>query len=73
MGWLCGLFCPPGGTVCDPFMGSGATGIAAVKLGLDFVGIEADPGYFALAERRIAAARSAYPLFDAMPIPPGAR
>ena len=40
-------------TVLDPFMGSGTTGVACVKLGRSFIGIEIDPGYFAIACRRI--------------------
>ena len=43
--------------VLDPFMGSGSTGVAAVMLGLPFVGIERDPEYYEIARRRIAAAR----------------
>ena len=35
--------------VLDPFMGSGQTGVAANKLGLDFIGYEIDPKYFAIA------------------------
>lgn len=50
--------CPPGGTVLDPFMGSGTTGVAAAQLGLSFIGIESDPGYYAIADRRIAAAKA---------------
>jgi hypothetical protein len=52
--WWIRYICPPGGTVCDPFMGSGTTGLAAVLLGRSFVGIERDAGYFALARERIA-------------------
>lgn len=47
----------PGQTVLDPFMGSGTTGIAAVKSGRKFTGIEIDPGYFEIACERI---RKAY-------------
>lgn len=39
--------------ILDPFMGSGTTGVAAVKLGRQFIGIERDSEYFALADRRI--------------------
>ena len=42
--------------ILDPFMGSGTTGVAAVKLGRRFTGIEIDPGYFDIAVRRIEAA-----------------
>ena len=41
------------GVVLDPFMGSGATGIAALQLGRKFIGIEIDPVHFATACRRI--------------------
>jgi len=42
-----------GMTVCDPFMGSGTTGVACVRTGRKFIGIELDPGYFAIARKRI--------------------
>ena len=45
-----------GRAILDPFMGSGTTGVAAVKLGRRFTGIEIDPGYFDIACRRIEAA-----------------
>ena len=45
------------GTIFDPFMGSGTTGVAAVQLGRNFIGCEIDPGYFAIAERRIKQAK----------------
>ena len=47
----------PGGTVIDPFMGSGTTGVACVKTGRNFIGVELDPGYFAIAKRRIEKAQ----------------
>ena len=56
MRWLCRLVTPPGGAVLDPFMGSGSTGCATVSEGFDFIGIEKDDAYFAIAERRIAEA-----------------
>lgn len=43
----------PGEAILDPFMGSGTTGVACVKLGRRFIGIELDPGYFDIACRRI--------------------
>lgn len=46
-----------GGTVLDPFMGSGTTGVACVQTGRNFIGIEIDPTYFAIAEKRIAEAQ----------------
>ncbi|MET4683701.1 DNA methyltransferase [Brevundimonas faecalis] len=42
--------------VCDPFMGSGSTGVAAIKRGLGFTGVERDPKHFDTACRRIEAA-----------------
>ena len=59
---------PAGGVVLDPFMGSGATGIAAMQTGRQFVGIDVDPNYFAIAEKSIAYARTGGPLF-AQPAP----
>lgn len=52
-------------TILDPYMGSGTTGIACIKAGRRFVGIERDPDYFEIAVRRIRAAHSAddTPLF----------
>ena len=44
-------------TVLDPFMGSGTTGVACVQTGRNFIGIEIDPTYFAIAEKRIAEAQ----------------
>jgi site-specific DNA-methyltransferase (adenine-specific) len=44
---------PTGGTVCDPFMGSGTTGIACKNQGRDFIGIEMDEEYFKIAKARI--------------------
>jgi DNA modification methylase len=46
--------CPVDGVVLDPFMGSGTTGVVAQKWGRGFVGIELNPEYFAMAEKRIA-------------------
>ncbi|MDR7037385.1 hypothetical protein J2X36_002132 [Methylobacterium sp. BE186] len=57
MRYLCRLITPPGGTVLDPFMGSGSTGKAAALEGFSFIGIERDEGYFAIAEKRIADAQ----------------
>ncbi len=66
MRWCLNFF-PNAQTICDPFMGSGATGMAAIEAGLSFVGIERDPDYFNLACRRIREANGddAGPLFGA--------
>ena len=57
MKYLCRLVTPPGGTVLDPFMGSGSTGKAAILEGFDFLGVEINPEYFAIAEERINGVR----------------
>lgn len=54
MQYLITLITPPGGTVLDPFVGSGSTGVAAVALERPFIGIEQDAGYCEIARRRIA-------------------
>ena len=54
MRWLCRLVTPPGGLVLDPFMGSGTTGIAALREGFRFAGIEREPEYVAIAKGRLA-------------------
>jgi site-specific DNA-methyltransferase (adenine-specific) len=53
----------PGATILDPYMGSGSTGVAAVELGFNFIGIESDPVHFATAQRRFRSAM--LPLFGA--------
>lgn len=53
-------WCPPGFVVLDPLMGSGTTGVAAVNLKRDFIGIELDKGYFDIAQARIKAAEEAH-------------
>jgi site-specific DNA-methyltransferase (adenine-specific) len=45
---------PTGGVVLDPFMGSGSTGCACALEGRDFIGIEKEPDYYEIAEKRIA-------------------
>jgi DNA modification methylase len=54
MRWLVRLVCPPGGTVLDPFTGSGSTGVAGVLEARRFVGIERDSRYVPVACARIA-------------------
>ena len=53
MRYLCRLVTPTGGVVLDPFMGSGSTGKAATLEGFDFIGIEREAEYLAIADARI--------------------
>lgn len=53
---------PETATILDPFMGSGTTGVACVQTGRNFIGIEIDPDYYAIAERRIRDAQAHVPL-----------
>ncbi len=53
MEYLITLVTPRGGIVLDPFMGSGTTGCAARKNGFAFVGVELNPEYLKIAEKRI--------------------
>ena len=55
--WIVNHATKPGDTILDPFMGSGTTGVACVRTGRNFIGIERDTGYFDFAERRIAEAQ----------------
>jgi site-specific DNA-methyltransferase (adenine-specific)/modification methylase len=57
-------------TILDPFMGSGTTGVACVKLGRKFIGIELDPEYFDIACRRIEKAYKQPDLFIEPPAIP---
>lgn len=53
MRYLCTMLTPPGGTVLDPFMGSGSTGVGALFEKFRFIGIERDETYHQIAERRL--------------------
>ena len=53
MKYLCRMVTPKGGTVLDPFMGSGSTGCAAKDEGFEFIGIEKEKEYFDIADARI--------------------
>ena len=54
--------------VLDPFMGSGTTGVACVRTGRRFIGIEIEPKYFEIARRRIEAEMDSQPLLRDVPI-----
>ena len=56
---------PEAETICDPYMGSGTTGVAAVKMGRTFVGIEREPKYFEIACQRIEDAQRQASMFEA--------
>jgi site-specific DNA-methyltransferase (adenine-specific)/modification methylase len=67
--WCLG-FVPNAETILDPFMGSGTTGVAAVKLGRRFIGIEREQSYFDIACRRIEQATRQADLFIEPPSKP---
>jgi hypothetical protein len=56
MRYLCRLITPPGGTVLDPFTGSGSTLVAAKQEGFQFVGIERESEYVTIARKRVESA-----------------
>lgn len=58
MAYLLRLVTPPGGVALDPFMGSGSTGKAAMLEGFEFIGIEQDAAYMAIAAARISYAKA---------------
>ena len=60
MEYLIRLVTPPGGHVLDPFNGSGSTGCAAVKNGYDYTGIDLDPQYVAISQKRISTQESLF-------------
>jgi DNA modification methylase len=68
-GHLIQTFSDRSGTVCDPFMGSGTTGVAAIKMGRKFIGIEIEPKYFDIARRRIEEAARQPDMFIERPKP----
>jgi DNA modification methylase len=67
MRWLVNRASLPGEIVLDPFMGSGTTGVAAIKLGRKFVGVEIEPAYFDIACKRIQSALDAPDMFIEQP------
>jgi DNA modification methylase len=69
MRWCIEQIPSPAKTILDPFMGSGTTGVAAVKLGRKFIGIEIEPKYFDIACRRISEALKQPDMFIEKPKP----
>lgn len=69
MKWCIEQIPPPALRILDPFMGSGTTGVAAVKLGRKFTGIEIEPKYFDIACRRISEALKQPDMFIESPKP----
>lgn len=68
MQWLCALVGgQPGSLILDPFLGSGTTGIAALREGFSFLGCEMSPEYVRIAEARIAGDS---PMFNRRGLPP---
>jgi len=51
--WVGKLICPQGGTILDPFSGSASTGVACIRNGWDYIGIEAMPEYAAMSRKRL--------------------
>jgi DNA modification methylase len=69
MKWCIEQLPPNALKIIDPFMGSGTTGVAAVKLGRQFIGIEIEPKYFDIACRRVAEALKQPDMFIEKPKP----
>lgn len=67
--WMVTKASLPNETILDPFMGSGTTGVACVKIGRKFIGIEREPKYFEIACKRIEQAYAQPDLFVAPPAP----
>ncbi len=70
VGWEATCKCVAGTvapTVLDPFCGSGTTGIVANQLGCDFIGIELNPQYQQMAERRLDGSNEQHTLYEVLP------
>jgi site-specific DNA-methyltransferase (adenine-specific) len=57
-------FTDSGETILDPFMGSGTTGVACIRAGRKFIGIEREPKYFEIAKKRIQDELGRFPLLE---------
>ena len=65
--WIIEKFTEEGDVVCDPYLGSGTTGVACVAMGRHFIGIEINEAYCEVARKRIQAEREKYSLFEKRP------
>lgn len=68
IGLMCKFVEWTSGTILDPFMGSGTTGVAAIQMGRKFIGIEREPKYFDIACKRIEQAVAQPQLFEPEPV-----
>lgn len=68
MRWCLGFF-PDAATILDPYMGSGTTGVACVRSGRAFIGVEIDQQHFDTACRRIAETHRQADMFAEPPVP----
>jgi len=68
VGLMCKFVEWTSGTILDPFMGSGTTGVAAIQMGRKFIGIEREPKYFDIACKRIEQAVAQPQLFEHEPV-----
>jgi site-specific DNA-methyltransferase (adenine-specific) len=64
MRWCLGQMPDDCDLICDPYMGSGTTGVACVQMGRPFIGVELDPEHFKTACRRIERAYADQPLLE---------
>ncbi len=64
MKWIIEKYTKPDDIILDPFFGSGSTGVAAVRMGRHFIGIEINPDYCKIAEKRIQEERDKYALLE---------
>lgn len=66
--WCIGHLPPGCETILDPFMGSGTTGVACIRLGRKFIGIERERKYFDIAVKRITEELDRLRLFEPPPV-----
>lgn len=66
--WCVGLLPPECATICDPYMGSGTTGVACARRGKAFIGIENDPDHYETCLRRVEQAYRQQDMFVDMPV-----